>query len=48
MMMHNSKSDEPPTVPVIVDALHGNKVVQESWEIACVYIIDMLVLCNDL
>ncbi|KAI9498662.1 hypothetical protein BDB00DRAFT_396180 [Zychaea mexicana] len=29
-----TKSKERPTVPVIVDVLHGNKVVQESWEIA--------------
>ena len=48
MMIHNSQSDEPPSVPIIVDELHGNKVVQESWEIAWVYTIDMLVLCNDL
>ncbi|KAG2223012.1 hypothetical protein INT45_012311 [Circinella minor] len=29
-----TKSDAPPTVPVIVDVLHDNKVVQDSWEIA--------------
>ncbi|KAI9258968.1 glutathione S-transferase [Phascolomyces articulosus] len=29
-----TKSDRMPTIPVIVDKLHGDKVVQDSWEIA--------------
>ncbi|KAG0189963.1 hypothetical protein DFQ28_002661 [Apophysomyces sp. BC1034] len=29
-----TKTDKPPTVPVIVDLAHDNKTVQDSWEIA--------------
>ncbi|CDS05103.1 hypothetical protein LRAMOSA07632 [Lichtheimia ramosa] len=29
-----TKTGKAPTVPVIVDLAHGDKVVQESWEIA--------------
>ncbi|KAI8150169.1 hypothetical protein BJV82DRAFT_586109 [Fennellomyces sp. T-0311] len=29
-----TKSDRAPTVPVIVDLLHGDKVIQDSWKIA--------------